>query len=300
MKKTSFAILTLLSTLLLVGCKTDGVIDPKGPISSAQLNLMIFAAGVMLLVIIPVILMGIFFAFRYREGNKNAEYRPDFTHSNKIELVCWGIPILIIITLAIITYRTSHSLDPYRPLESDKDPVTIQVVSLDWKWLFIYPEQGIATVNTITIPEDTPINFEITSDAVMNSFWIPDLAGQIYAMAGMKTKLHLMADEPGVYDGKSTNYSGFGYAGMLFDVNAVKEDEFPKWVEQSKASANELTLEGYNELRKQSRHNPQVVYSSAPADLFETILLQYVDPKAEKIFDSNAPDPKSYGKIEGH
>lgn len=299
MRKIKLAIIPLLSTILLAGC-SDGVLNPKGPVSSAQLNLILFSMGIMLLVIIPVIIMGITFAIRYREGNEKAEYRPDFTHSNKIELVCWGIPIAIIVVLAIVTYKTSHSLDPYRPLESDKEQITIEVVSLDWKWFFIYPEQGIATVNTLTIPEDTPISFKLTSDAVMNSFWVPDLAGQIYAMAGMTTQLHVMADEPGLYDGKSTNYSGFGYSGMTFNIEAVEEDKFPAWVEKVKASDNALTIEGYNELRKQSRNNPPTLYSAVPDGLFETIILQYIDPNAEKIFDYNGPDPETFGKIEGH
>ncbi|KAA1337032.1 ubiquinol oxidase subunit II, partial [Escherichia coli] len=194
----------LTATLMLGGCDMV-LMNPKGAIGVEQKTLILTAFGLMLIVVIPAIVMAIIFALRYREANKSATYRPNWAHSNKIELVVWTVPILIIITLATITWKTTHELDPYKPLDSDVKPVTIEVISLDWKWLFIYPEQGIATVNEIVFPKDVPINFKITSDSVMNSFFIPQLGGQIYAMAGMQTKLHLIANSAGKYDGFSAS-----------------------------------------------------------------------------------------------
>lgn len=191
---------------------------PEGQVGIEQKNLILIATGLMLLVVIPVIIMTLAFAWKYRASNKAATYTPDWSHSTKIEAAVWIIPILIIIALGYVTYHSTHKLDPYRPLDSDVKPVQIDVVALDWKWLFIYPEQGIATVNKIVFPANTPVNFRVTSDAVMNSFFIPGLGGQIYAMAGMTTKLHLIANENDEFDGISANYSGAGFTGMKFKL----------------------------------------------------------------------------------
>jgi len=219
-----FGILPFLGMLLLSGCNWT-LLDPKGQVGIEQKNLILIATGLMLLVVIPVIIMTVAFAWKYRASNKAATYTPDWSHSTKIEAAVWIIPILIIIALGYVTYKSTHKLDPYRPLDSDVKPIQIDVVALDWKWLFIYPEQGIATVNKINFPANTPVNFRVTSDAVMNSFFIPGLGGQIYAMAGMTTKLHLIANENGEFDGISANYSGAGFTGMKFKATATSQED---------------------------------------------------------------------------
>ncbi len=200
----------MLPFLLLAGCNS-AILNPKGQIGHDEKQLLITSVVLMLIVVIPVIVMTIAFAWKYRASNTKARYEPDWSHSTAIEVVVWSIPCVIILVLAVLTWRSSHALDPYRPLDSDVKPITIEAVSLDWKWMFIYPDQNIATVNEIAFPVHTPLNFKITSDTVMNSFFIPHLGTMIYAMAGMETKLHLVANEPGEYFGLSTNYSGHGF-----------------------------------------------------------------------------------------
>ena len=237
MRQTTLAVLSL-STMaaLLTGCGGDMVLlNSKGPVAEGQSNLMMTAIYLMLLVVIPSILMALWFGWKYRASNKDADYKPTWAHSTAIEIVVWGIPCIIIAILAYLTWWGSHKYDPYRPLESDKAPVTIQVVAEQFKWIFIYPEQQIATVNEIRFPEKTPVNFKVTSNFTMNSFFIPKLAGQIYAMAGMQTQLHVLADETGVYRGFSSNYSGYGFTQMRFLAHSVTEPEFNSWVEAVKA-----------------------------------------------------------------
>jgi cytochrome o ubiquinol oxidase subunit 2 len=229
----------------------------------------------MLLVVVPVIVMTFLFAWKYRASNQDAVYTPKWSHSTKIEIAVWTIPVLIIIALGYVTYKSTHALDPYKPLESDVKPVTIEVVALDWKWLFIYPEQGIATVNKIVFPAHTPINFKITSDAVMNSFFIPALGGQIYAMAGMQTKLHLIANENAEMDGISANYSGAGFTGMKFKAIATTQEEFDAWVSEVKKAPKQLEQAEYANLSKQSQNNPVELYSSVTPNLFQTIVDKY-------------------------
>lgn len=224
---------------LLAGCNLV-VIDPSGDIASQQADLIIVSTILMLLIIVPVMALTVFFAWKYRQGNKDAEYDPEWHHSTKLEVVIWSAPLVIIIALGAITWVTTHTLDPYRPLDridaerplpKDHEPMVVEVVSLDWKWLFIYPEQGIATVNELAAPIDTPIQFKITSSGIMNSFFIPALAGQIYSMAGMETKLHAVINEEGVYDGFSGNYSGEGFSHMRFKFHGLSQDGFDTWVE---------------------------------------------------------------------
>jgi len=210
--------------LMLGGCKWT-LLDPKGQVGLDERNLIITATLLMLLVVVPVIVMTFAFAWKYRASNTSATYAPKWSHSTKIEIAVWLVPILIIIALGYITYKSTHALDPYRPLESDVKPVNIQVVALDWKWLFIYPDLGIATVNEIRFPEHTPLNFRITSDAVMNSFFIPALGGQIYAMAGMQTRLHLIANQKAEMEGISANYSGAGFTGMKFKAISTSQED---------------------------------------------------------------------------
>ena len=251
------------------------LLDPVGQVGIDEKNLIITATLLMLLVVVPVILMTIIFAWKYRASNKNATYAPKWSHSTKIEVVIWTVPILIIIALGVITYKSTHALDPYRPIQSDVKPVTIEVVAMDWKWLFIYPDQGIATVNKIVFPANTPVNFRITSDTVMNSFFIPGLGGQIYAMAGMTTKLHLIANENGEFDGISANYSGAGFTGMKFKATATSQEDFDKWVAEVKQSPKKLDKAEYEALAKPSENNPVALYSEASPEQFQLIVDKY-------------------------
>lgn len=254
------------------------LLNPAGSIASQQRDLMIFAAALSLIVIVPVFVLTFFIVWRYRDGNVKAKYRPDWDSNKKLEALWWGVPSVIILVLAVVTYKTSHSLDPYRPIASENQPITIQVVAMEWKWLFIYPEQNIATVNYIQFPEDTPINFEITSDASMNSFWIPKLGGQIYAMTGMQTKLHLIADEPGTYTGSSANLSGEGFSGMKFSAIATSKEKFNDWVQQVWQAPDRLTAEKYQELSKPTHDEPMHLYNGRDENLYATIIGKYTDP----------------------
>ncbi|MBP5947333.1 MULTISPECIES: ubiquinol oxidase subunit II [Pseudomonas] len=271
----------LLGTLLLGGCNMT-LLNPTGQVGLEQRNLIITATLLMLLVVVPVIVMTFLFAWKYRASNKDAIYTPKWSHSTKIEVAVWTIPVLIIIALGYITYISTHELDPYRPIESDVKPITIEVVALDWKWLFIYPEQGIATVNKIVFPAHTPINFKITSDAVMNSFFIPGLGGQIYAMAGMQTKLHLIADRNAEMDGISANYSGAGFTGMKFKAISTTQEDFDAWVNEVKKSPKQLDQAEYAALAKPSQNNPVELYSSVTPNQFQIIVDKYEGMKPGK------------------
>ena len=273
---TRLAKLAILSLMLPVLGGCDYLLfDPKGPIAAEQMNLIILSFLVMMIVVVPVILMTIFFSVKYRANNDKADYEPNWEHSNKIELVVWTVPLIIIIVLGIITYKTSFSLDPRQPLESDKQVMRVQVVALDWKWLFIYPEQEIATVNELAIPVDTPIEFLITSDTVMNSFFVPQLGSMIYAMAGMENQLYLKADEEGTFRGLSANYSGFGFSGMKFDTKSLNEQDFNAWVNEVKSSPNTLTKEAYETLSIKTKDHPIEKYSSVNPLMFNRIIERY-------------------------
>jgi cytochrome o ubiquinol oxidase subunit 2 len=266
--------LPLLGTLLLSGCNMT-LLDPKGQVGLDERNLIITATLLMLLVVVPVIVMTFLFAWKYRASNPNAVYAPKWSHSTKIEIAVWAVPVLIIIALGYVTYISTHALDPYKPLESDVKPITVEVVSMDWKWLFIYPEQGIATVNKLVFPANTPINFKITSDTVMNSFFIPGLGGQIYAMAGMETKLHLIANQNAEFDGISANYSGAGFTGMKFKAIATSQADFDAWVSDVKKAPKQLEKAEYEALSKPSQNNPVELYSSFTPNLFQIIVDKY-------------------------
>lgn len=269
-----FGILPFLGMLFLGGCNWT-LLDPKGQVGIDERNLIYISFALMLLVVVPVIIMAFVFAWKYRASNKDADYQPEWAHSTKIEMVVWGIPLLIIIALGYVTWVSTHHLDPYRPLDSDVKPITIQVVALDWKWLFIYPEQGIATVNKVVFPANTPVKFQITSDSVMNSFFIPALGGQIYAMAGMQTQLHLIANENGEFDGISANYSGAGFSGMKFKAVATSQADFNAWVSDVKGAPKQLDSAEYAALLKPSERNPVELYSSYQPHLFQVILDKY-------------------------
>ncbi len=285
-KKYKLILATLISVivaelvLLLVIYLQDtnfAVLNPKGTIALQQRNLIIFATLLSLVVVIPVFALTFFIVWKYRASNTKARYTPDWDHSKKIEAVWWGVPIILILVLGVITWTSSHKLDPRQPIASNKQPVTIQVVALEWKWLFIYPEHNISSVNFIQFPEDTPVNFEITADAPMNSFWIPQLGGQIYAMNGMKTKLHLMASEQGNYNGSSANLSGEGFADMKFIARASSQAEFDQWIQATKQSPSRLDMNSYDKLARPSKNNPPAYYASQ-SGLFDMIMMKYMAP----------------------
>jgi cytochrome o ubiquinol oxidase subunit II len=256
----SLGLMSLGLVMLLSGCNMD-VLDPKGSVGLAERNLIATSTWAMLIVVIPVIVLTLWFAWRYRASNTSAEYRPNWSHSTAIEVAVWLIPSLIILFLGVLTWKSTHELDPYRPLESSVKPINVEVVALDWKWLFIYPDLGIATVNQVAFPVGTPVNFNITSDSVMNSFFIPQLGGQIYAMAGMQTRLHLIADEAGDYAGTSANFSGQGFSDMKFRAIASSPEEFNAWVAKVRASSDRLDMNRYNVVSKPGEKAPVTYFS---------------------------------------
>jgi len=252
------------------------VLDPKGPIGASQRDLIVISTILCAVVIVPVLILSAVIVWRYRDkpDNKSA-YEPNWSHSTKAEAIWWTIPIIIIGLLAIVTIRYTYDLEPSKPLASEKAPVTIQVSSLDWKWLFMYPEQGIATVNTLNIPADRPVKFELTADSPMNSFWIPQLGGQIYTMSGMAMTLYLQADHEGQYWGSGANFTGEHFAQMRFDVNATSEEDFDKWVREVKQQSQPLTQEMYKTLAEPGTSNV-AYYSAFPEGLFQDIVTKYV------------------------
>ncbi|MED1918377.1 ubiquinol oxidase subunit II [Brevibacillus sp. DP1.3A] len=261
---------------LTTGCADNYIVlDPKGPIGEQQKDLMILSTLLTLIVIVPVLILTFVIVWRYRDRKgRKAKYTPNWEHSTKLEIIWWGIPIIIITLIGIVTVRYTYSLEPSKPLESEKKPITIQVTNLDWKWLFQYPEQGIATVNYVQFPEDVPVRFEVTSDAPMNSFWIPQLGGQIYAMSGMSMTLYLQADEQGEYMGSGANFTGKEFAKMFFTANATSQEDFDQWVNQVKNTSPELTLDGYKELTKQGTSDARY-FSAFPEGLYEMTVTKY-------------------------
>lgn len=254
------------------------VMNPKGMIAAKQKWLILVSAGLMLLVVIPVFVMIPLFYWKYRESNQKSKYLPDWGHSTLAEVIWWGVPCLMILVLGILTWTSTHALNPYKEIVNGRKPLNIQVLALDWKWLFIYPEQGIATVNYVQFPKDTPLVFSISSDAPMNSFWIPQLGGQIYAMPGMTTKLNLIANEEGNFRGLSANISGKGFAGMVFRAVSSTDEEFENWVSKVQSSASYLSSEEYEKLAKPSENNPVTFYSGVSDGLFNRIVMKYMGP----------------------
>lgn len=256
---------------------TVSLLQPAGPVGHDERQLMYYAAALGLIVIIPVYLMTFIIAVKYREGNKkHGKYAPNFDGHKGIELTWWAIPMVIIGVLAVLTWRSAHQLDPYKPLASNKKPLHVQVVSLDWKWLFIYPDQHIATVNFLEIPQSTPVTFDVTSGSVMNSFWIPQLGGQIYSMPGMNSQLHLQGDTLGDYRGSSANISGKGFSGMTFTTRVSTVGDFSNWVNQTQRAPVHLDQATYNKLAKPSENNPVTYYSQPMPALYETIVHKYM------------------------
>ncbi|ALT76055.1 cytochrome ubiquinol oxidase subunit II [Paucibacter sp. KCTC 42545] len=275
----------LAATLPLAACNMV-VMKPSGDIAQQQAQLIITSTLLMLLIIVPVIFLTLFFAWRYRQANRAATYKPDWDHSTKLELLIWGAPLLIIIALGAITWISTHKLDPYRPLDriapgrpvaADVKPLVVEVVALDWKWLFLYPEQGIATVNELAAPLDRPIQFKLTASTVMNSFYIPALAGQIYTMPGMQTQLHAVINKPGVFDGFSANYSGAGFSHMRFKFHGLSHEDFDVWVAKNKAEGVLLSRSVYQQLEQPSGREPVRRYAEVEQGLYQAILNRCVD-----------------------
>ncbi len=272
--------------LLLAGCNMV-VMAPSGDIAVQQRDLIIVSTVLMLLIIVPVIFLTLFFAWRYRQSNTQATYDPEWHHSTRLEVVIWSAPLAIIIALGAVTWISTHQLDPYRPLDridaertipADTKPLNVEVVALDWKWLFIYPDLGIATVNELAAPVDTPINFKITASSVMNSFYIPALAGQIYAMPGMETKLHAVINHPGEFEGFSANYSGPGFSGMHFKFHGLSQADFDQWVQNAKTQGTALNRDAYLKLEKPSQREPVRYYASFDDGLYGAILNMCANP----------------------
>ena len=270
--------------LILAGCSDLALFDANGPVGQSIADSMTYTTLLMLVIIIPTIFLSVFIPYHYRSGNKKARYEPEWYHSTVIEIIIWGIPILIVGILGVEAYKSTHALDPRKPIITEEydeeDALKIQVVALNWKWLFIYPEEGIATINEIGIPVDRPVEFLLTSDGGINSFFVPRLGSQLYAMNGMESRLYLMADEPGVMDGMSANYSGFGFSGMRFKVHATDEGTYNQWINKVKNEGTLLDDAAYDELKQKSRDNPVEYFVNA-------------DPlRFKNIIDSNA---NSYG-----
>jgi cytochrome o ubiquinol oxidase subunit II len=270
MRRGLFAAL-LISVAALGGC-SEGVLDPKGPIAAAEREILFNSLGIMLAIVVPTILATLGVAFWYRSSNRRARYRPDFTYSGRLELLVWSIPAMTVLLVGGVAWLGAHDLDPRKPIASDVEPVRIQVVSLDWKWLFIYPDQGIASVNQLTVPVGTPLSIELTSSGVMNSFFVPQLGSQIYTMAGMVTRLHLQADHEGNYPGLSANYSGDGFADMRFTVDAVAPEAFARWIDGARGAGPVLDAGTYAALAKPSSAVVPLTYRSVAPGLFNGIL----------------------------
>jgi cytochrome o ubiquinol oxidase subunit II len=265
--------LALVAAAGLGGC-SQGILDPQGPIASAERLLLINSTSIMLVVVIPVIVATLAFAWWYRAGNPRAVRSTDESYEERIEFVVWSIPALTVILLGGVIWIGSHQLDPRARIPGESDPLRVDVVALDWKWLFIYPDQGVAAVNQLVIPAGTPIEFRLTSATVMNSFFVPQLGSQIYTMGGMTTHLNLLADKPGEYPGFSANFSGDGFSEMRFVVKSVPEGDFNGWLEQVRGTGSALDDAGYAELAKPSKAVPPTTYRSADPKLLERIVDQ--------------------------
>jgi cytochrome o ubiquinol oxidase subunit II len=259
--------------MLLASCQ-QGILDPQGPIAWQELLLLLNSTAIMLVVVVPVVLATLAFAWWYRSSNARASRSLDASYEGRLEFVLWSIPTLIVILLGGVIWIGSHQLDPRAPIPGNADPLRVDVVALDWKWLFIYPDQGIATVNQLVVPAGTPVHFRLTSATVMNSFFIPQLGSQIYTMGGMTTHLNLLADKPGEYPGFSANFSGDGFAEMRFIAKAVPAGDFEAWVAQVRGSGSALDIPGYAALAKPSQAVPPTTFRAVEPKLFERIIDQ--------------------------
>jgi cytochrome o ubiquinol oxidase subunit II len=262
----------LIGAATLGGC-TEGVLDPKGPIAAADRQILLNSLGIMLAIVIPVILATLGVAFWFRASNERARYRPNFTYSGRLELLVWSIPAMTVFLVGGVAWVGAHDVSPRKPIVSTVKPLRVQVASLDWKWLFIYPDQGVASVNRLVIPVGTPISLELTSSGVMNSFFVPQFGSQIYTMAGMITRLHLQADQPGTYRGFSAQFSGDGFSDMHFDADAVTDDKFAQWLDAARSAGPELDAKAYADLAKPSAAVTPFTYRAVAPGLFNSIMV---------------------------
>ncbi len=284
----SAVLVLLLGIVVLTGWylrrHTVDILQPAGTIGAKERGLIEFCALLSLVVVIPVFTILTYIAVHYREGNTKATYKPDQDGNKVAEIVWWVIPTILIGIIGTITWRTCYQLDPFKPLSSSKPTIHIQVVALDWKWLFVYPDQHMASVKTAYIPANTPVDFEITSDTVMNSFWVPQLGGQMYAMPGMSTNLNLEASHPGVFNGSSANIAGKGFADMTFQVKAVPSAQYGKWMQglRSWPNSGKLSASAYDKLAKPSVLKSSQIYNSVEPDLYDRIVLKYMTPSNQE------------------
>jgi cytochrome o ubiquinol oxidase subunit II len=294
-RRLSFRLALLSATLLLSGCNL-AVLNPKGPIGDANKTILIDSVAIMLAIVIPTIFAILAAAWWYRSSNTRARYLPDFEYSGALELIVWAIPLLTIMLLGGVAWIGAHDLDPAVPIDSKEEPLNVQVVSLDWKWLFIYPDQHVASVNRLVIPAGTPIHFTLTSGSVMTAFFVPQLGSMIYTMNRMGTQLHLLADDPGTFRGLATQLSGDGFADMHFEVVAKTGPEFYDWLGQTRATGDELTPERYIELSKQSVLPEPITFKSVADGLFGKILDQTLPPGPGPIAETNPGALRRMGK----
>jgi len=267
----------LILFLSLSGC-SGSVLDAQGPIGAADAKILLNALGIMLVIVVPTIIAILLFGWWFRASNTRARYRPDFVYSGSIELVVWGIPILVIMFLGGVIWIGSHDLDPYKPITSPHKPIEVQVISLDWKWLFIYPDEGVASVNELVVPAGVPVHFSLTSASVMNMFFVPQLGSMIATMNGMVTQLHLAVDKPGEIYGLSAQYSGDGFSDMNFIVRAVPQDAFAQWVATASQSGTALDRTSYMALSQQSRNVRPFTYRTIDPTLFNAVVIQQLPP----------------------
>ena len=273
----SLRCLGIAALLSLAGCNA-AVLDPRGPIGQAEKTILIDSLAIMLAIVVPTILATLAFAWWFRASNKRAEYLPEWAFSGRIELVVWSIPVMVIVLLGGVTWIGAHQLDPARPIEAKTAPLEIQVVSLDWKWLFIYPDGQVAAVNQLVVPAGVPLHFSLTSASVMNTFFVPQLGSMIYTMNGMSNELWLHADQPGTFRGISGHYSGEGFSDMHFEVKAVPAPEFAAWLEATRRSGPALDKPGYVSLAQQSIAAAPSTYASVEAGLYKRIVAQELAP----------------------
>jgi cytochrome o ubiquinol oxidase subunit 2 len=294
-------LLALLPFAALLGGCDFVVLAPAGDIAAQQRDLVVISTVLMLLIVIPVMALTVFFAWRYRQSNTAATYEPEWDHSTQLELVIWSAPLLIIVCLGALTWMGTHLLDPYRtlgridtdrPIATQDAPLNVQVVALDWKWLFIYPDYGIASLNELAAPTNRPISFRITASSVMNSFYIPALAGQIYAMPGMETKLHAVTNKEGTFRGFSANYSGAGFSGMHFEFKSLSAAEFDKWIAAARSGGGMLGRSDYLQLERPSSNEPVRRYGAVDRDLYKAILNMCVETGKMCMSEMSAIDAK--------
>jgi cytochrome o ubiquinol oxidase subunit II len=263
----------ILSAVTTLGGCTEGVLDPQGPIAVADREILLNSLAIMLAIVIPVILAILGVAFWFRASNERARYRPNFAYSGRLEMLVWSIPAMTVFLVGGVAWIGAHDLSPRKPIASTVKPLRVQVASLDWKWLFIYPDQGVASVNRLTIPVGTPVSLELTSSGVMNSFFVPQLGSQIYTMAGMMTRLHLQADHAGTYRGFSAQFSGEGFSDMHFDADAVTNEKFAQWVDAARSAGPKLDAKTYADLVKPSAAVTPFTYRSVAPGLFDSIMV---------------------------